>query len=282
MEPMKQELSLAYSPCPNDTFLFYHLVHENLSNQFSIKEELHDVEELNNAAAKGKYDVTKLSFHAYFHVSDKYQLLNSGSALGRGCGPLLIKKKGKDISKSKGNKILVPGILTTANLLLNVYKGKDFQAIPVRYDLIIPKLLNDEFDLGVIIHEERFTYEARGLEKIIDLGDFWEGLTSAPIPLGCIAIKKDIKDSLKKEFDECLQRSLALAYQFPQKTKSYIIENSQDKDENVVQSHIDLYVNEFTKDLGLEGKRAIKILYNKAKELGMSKSIDFETLFVIK
>ncbi len=268
---MKPELTLAYSPCPNDTFLFYHLIHENISEKFSVKEELHDVEKLNEYSEKAKFDVTKLSFFAYFHVIEGYALLNSGSALGRGCGPLLVKKKGKDLKKINGEKILVPGLKTTANLLLNIYLQKDFQPISLRYDLIMDKILRDEFDLGVIIHEERFTYEERGLEKVIDLGDFWESLTGKPIPLGAIAVKRSLDIDLQKEFDRSLKKSLALAYQFPEKTRNYILENSQVKDETVVKSHIDLYVNEFTKDIGDEGKDAVYALLEKAKSLGLVK-----------
>ncbi len=268
---MKPQLTLAYSPCPNDTFLFYHLIHENISENFSVKEELHDVEKLNIYSEQKKFDVTKLSFFAYFHVMDGYTLLNSGSALGRGCGPLLVKKKGKNLQKIKGEKILVPGLKTTANLLLNVYLDKNFQPEPIRYDLIMDKILLEEFDLGVIIHEERFTYEERGLEKVIDLGDYWENLTGKAIPLGAIAIKRSIDNGLQKEFDLSLKKSLYLAYQFPEKTRKYILENSQVKDEEVVKSHIDLYVNDFTKDLGQEGKEAVSALWEKAKSLGLVK-----------
>jgi predicted solute-binding protein len=268
---MKPELTLAYSPCPNDTFLFYHLIHENISEKFSVKEELHDVEKLNEYAEKGKFDITKLSFFAYFHVIEGYALLNSGAALGRGCGPLLVKKKGKDLQKIKGEKILVPGLKTTANLLLNIYLEKDLQATSLRYDLIMDKILQDEFNLGVIIHEERFTYEERGLEKVIDLGDYWESLTGKPIPLGAIAVKRSTNTELQKEFDKSLRKSLDLAYQFPEKTRNYILENSQVKDEAVVKSHIDLYVNEFTKDIGDEGKDAVYALLEKAKSLGLVK-----------
>ncbi|MBK6604028.1 MAG: 1,4-dihydroxy-6-naphthoate synthase [Leptospiraceae bacterium] len=268
---MKPELTLAYSPCPNDTFLFYHLIHGDISGKFSVKEELHDVEKLNQYSELGKFDVTKLSFFAYFHVIEGYLLLNSGSALGRGCGPLLVKKKGKDLQKVKGEKILVPGLKTTANLLLNVYLQKDFLPTPLRYDLIMDKILSEEFDLGVIIHEERFTYEERGLEKVVDLGDYWESLTGKPIPLGAIAVKRTTDIDLQKEFDKSLRKSLELAYQFPEKTRKYILENSQVKDEAVVKSHIDLYVNEFTADIGDEGKDAVYALLEKAKSLGLVK-----------
>jgi predicted solute-binding protein len=268
---MKPELTLAYSPCPNDTFLFYHLIHENISEIFSVKEELYDVELLNKFAEQRKFDVTKLSFFAYFHVLESYSLLNSGAALGRGCGPLLVKKKGKDLKRVKEETILVPGLMTTANLLLNVYLGKNFLPEPLRYDLIMDKVMKEEFDLGVIIHEERFTYQEKGLEKVVDLGDYWESITGRPIPLGAIAIKRSIDSDLQKEFDKSLKNSLSLAYQFPEKTRSYILENSQVKDEEVVKSHIDLYVNEFTKDIGYDGKEAVYALWEKGLSLGLIK-----------
>lgn len=264
-----KELSLAYSPCPNDTFLFYHLAHENLSNKFNIKEELHDVEELNLSAKQNKYNITKLSFFAYFHFIKNYTLLNSGSALGFGCGPILIKKKNKKIGKLQDEKILVPGLLTTANLLLQIYLKQKIDVTPIRYDLIMNKILSDEFNLGVIIHEERFTYQEKGLEKVVDLGEFWEEFSGKPIPLGAIAIQKEIDRDLKLEFDNSLKKSLELAYQFPEKTKNYILENSQVKDLKIVNSHIQLYVNEFTKDLGEKGKNSVIFLYEQAKKLNL-------------
>jgi len=208
-----------------------------------------------------------LSFHAYFHVSDIYEILNVGSALGRGCGPLLIKRQNDTIGLENNPKILVPGIQTTANLLLQIYLVNKYFPIPIRYDKVIPLLLEKKEDLGVIIHEERFTFEKRGLEKIIDLGEFWETKTGLPIPLGCIAARRDLSEEIKLEFQESLSKSLAMAYEFPEKAKSYILENSQEKDLSVVQSHIDLYVNEYTKDLGKEGKSAIQTLYETWLEL---------------
>ncbi|MBK8394745.1 MAG: 1,4-dihydroxy-6-naphthoate synthase [Leptospiraceae bacterium] len=273
---MKPELTLAYSPCPNDTFLFYHLIHENISDAFSVKEELHDVEKLNIYSEETKFDVTKLSFFAYFHVMKDYSLLTSGSALGRGCGPLLVKKKGKDLKKIKGERILVPGLKTTANLLLNVFLEKNFQPEPIRYDLIMGKILEEEFDLGVIIHEERFTYEEKGLEKVVDLGDYWESQTGKAIPLGAIAVKRSLNKNLQYEFDNSLKKSLSLAYKYPEKTRNYILENSQVKDESVVKSHIDLYVNEFTKDIGPDGKQAVFTLWEKAKSIGLVKDLNIE------
>jgi len=268
---MKPELTLAYSPCPNDTFLFYHLVHQNLSNMFSIKEELHDVENLNIAAETGVYDITKLSFFAYFFVMNEYKLLNCGSALGKGCGPILVKKKGKKISPPEGQKILVPGLKTTANLLLNIYLQKNFEPIPIRYEMIIDKINREDFSYGVIIHEERFTFEERGLEKVVDLGEFWESETGKPIPLGAIAIKKGIETGLQKEFESALRKSLKLAHKNPQDAKEYILKNSQATSLDVVNSHIKLYVNKFTEEIGEEGREAVYFLLEKAAGIGLIK-----------
>lgn len=281
------QLSLAYSPCPNDTFLFYHLVHSNLSSNFQVKEELHDVEHLNQKAVQAFYDVTKLSFFAFFHVLENYILLNTGSALGRGCGPILVKKQGKKLSSINNKKILVPGLWTTANLLLNLYLQSNFEPIPVRYDLIINKLLNEEYELGVIIHEERFTYEKRGLEKVQDLGEFWEEKTSLPIPLGAIAIKRNLPEEIKAEFELTLRKSLDMAYANPKIPHDYIIKHSQEKDLQVVQNHIDLYVNQYTREIGEDGKQAVIRLLQEAQEVGLvcrtdSNSIERHIFFSLK
>ena len=272
------QLSLAYSPCPNDTFLFYHLVHSNLSSNFQVKEELHDVEHLNQKAVQAFYDVTKLSFFAFFHVLENYILLNTGSALGRGCGPILVKKQGKKLSSINNKKILVPGLWTTANLLLNLYLQSNFEPIPVRYDLIINKLLNEEYELGVIIHEERFTYEKRGLEKVQDLGEFWEEKTSLPIPLGAIAIKRNLPEEIKAEFELTLRKSLDMAYANPKIPHDYIIKHSQEKDLQVVQNHIDLYVNQYTREIGEDGKQAVIRLLQEAQKVGLVRRTDSNSI----
>ncbi len=276
----KKEFTLAYSPCPNDTFLFYNLVHKQLLEGFQLREELHDVEHLNQSAARGVFDSTKLSFFAYFFVADRYRILNSGSALGSGCGPLLVKKKGKSIGSLKGMKILVPGIRTTANLLTHIYLSH-FTPVPLRYDLIMDSLLREEYDAGVIIHEERFTYERKGLEKIVDLGEFWEGTYSHPIPLGAISVKRTLDEEIQKNLDSALRKSLEMAYANPLEPKKYIRENAQEKDETVIQSHIDLYVNSYTLSLGEKGRNAVLFLLEKALSLGLIPTkVDEKTLFL--
>jgi len=274
-------ISIAYSPCPNDTFLFYNLVHGNVPGASDVKEELWDVENLNEFAKQGKFPVTKISFAAYFSVIEKYILLETGSALGRGCGPMVVRKKGSSATLLSGDPILVPGLLTTANLLLSLHTDGKQKTIPTRYDLIIPKLLSGEADLGVIIHEERFTYEQRGLERVIDLGEWWESETGLPIPLGAIAIRRDIERNLSLGFQSSLKKSLELAYQDSDSMYRYIKENSQNKEDDVIKAHIDLYVNNFTMALGDEGQRAIRILYERAVTAGFVPACPANTPFFL-
>lgn len=261
-------ISLAYSPCPNDTFLFYHLIR---NPDYPIQEELYDVENLNEFAFQGKFPVTKLSFAAFFQIIDKYILLETGSALGRGCGPLLVRKKNTLTNLENYENLYIPGQLTTANLLLCLYTNGTHKPTALRYDEIIPNLLMDQHSLGVIIHEERFTYEERGLEKVVDLGEWWESSTGYPIPLGAIAIRRNIPREEALKFQNELRKSLKNAYQEPKEMMDYIRENSQNKDESVIRAHINLYVNEFTKNLGKEGQNAVSYLFQRAIEAGFIK-----------
>ncbi|MBE7413442.1 MAG: 1,4-dihydroxy-6-naphthoate synthase [Leptospiraceae bacterium] len=277
---MQQKLTLAYSPCPNDTFLFFHLIHELQSDFLKFIEELHDVEELNKSAEIAKYDITKLSFAKYFQVMDKYILLNTGSALGQNCGPILIKKKDSSTLDPVGQSILVPGLNTTANLLLSLYLKNNFTPIPIRYDKIIPQMEQENYSLGVIIHEERFTFEKRGFEKLIDLGEWWEKETNCPIPLGAIAIKRSISKNIQNQVDKALRNSLEFAWKYPSKTKEYILKHSQSISEEVVNEHINLYVNQFTKNLGEKGRGAVQTLYRKAIESGVAKENKSLQLFL--
>ncbi|TGK20178.1 menaquinone biosynthesis protein [Leptospira fluminis] len=266
------KISLAYSPCPNDTFLFYHLISGKTKAPFSIREELHDVEQLNRFAKEGKFHASKLSFAAFFQVADQYSLLDSGSALGRGCGPLIVSRKGEGKSNPKGKKILVPGLWTTANLLTHLYLEGKYDPVPVRYDLILNKVLQGEADFGIVIHEERFTYEKRGLEKVRDLGEWWEETSGSPIPLGCIAVRKDMGETFREELDDSIKESLDLAYQNRENTYDYIFKHSQDTSREVVDAHIGLYVNDFTRSLGTEGRSAIRHLHQEAIRTGLVSS----------
>ncbi|TGK01735.1 menaquinone biosynthesis protein [Leptospira langatensis] len=276
----RMELSLAYSPCPNDTFIFYHLISGKTKAPFSIKEELYDVEQLNRFADQGKFQATKISFAALFQVADKYSLLDSGSALGRNCGPIIVKKKGANVGTPTGKNILVPGLWTTANLLTHLYLKGNFTPIPTRYDLILDKVKNGEADFGIVIHEERFTYQDRGLEKVEDLGEWWEGTTGAHIPLGCIAIQREIPSETKSALDSAIKESLDLAYKNREDMYDYILHHSQTTTREVADAHIDLYVNEYSKSLGEEGRRAIRLLQEKALQTGLLSKEKKKELFL--
>ncbi len=265
-------MQIAFSPCPNDTFIFYHLLQKtNDISPFPVESALEDVESLNQKARTSFFPFTKLSFAAYFVVSNSYVLLNSGAALGRGCGPLIVKKKGNPKNLQSDSTVLIPGTLTTANLLLSLFRNSNEPVLPVRYEQIIPSLLAGRADFGVLIHEERFTYESLGLEKIVDLGEFWETETGFPIPLGAIVGKRSLPLSDLQGMEDSIRKSLELAYKTSDnnsKMWDYIRQHSQNKSDAVIRSHIELYVNDFSLDLGQEGREAILALRERALRAG--------------
>lgn len=251
-------LTLGFSPCPNDTFIFDALVNQKIdTGDLRFETQLEDVETLNQWAMQGKLAITKLSFAAGLKVTDRYELLNSGSALGRGCGPLLIARKDIPLSEVKDLTIAIPGENTTANLLFNIaFPGAVNKKIMIFSD-IEQAVLNGDADAGVIIHENRFTYQQKGLVKLVDLGEFWESKTGQPIPLGGIFIRKDIPANIRQQVDQLIHQSLQQAFaQYPV-LSPYVKAHAQEMDEQVMRQHIDLYVNEFSLDLGKDGWTAI-------------------------
>jgi 5,8-dihydroxy-2-naphthoate synthase len=265
-------LSLGFSPCPNDCFMFDAIVNGRIDREgldFTVRME--DVEALNKAAFAGAADVTKLSYHAYAYCADRYVLLDAGSALGRNCGPLLIAKRAiaKEEVAAGGLKIAIPGRYTTANFLL----GLAFPAARDRTELVFseiePAVLAGHFDAGLIIHENRFTYEARGLQKIIDLGEFWEATTGAPIPLGGIVVRRSLPDEIRSRVNRVLRRSVEYAFAHRDASLPFVREHAQEMSEDVMYRHIDLYVNEYSVDLGAEGRRAVEVLFERARETGI-------------
>lgn len=269
---MSTKLSLGFSPCPNDCFIFDAIVNNRIDLediQFDIRME--DVETLNKWAVEGELDSTKLSFHAFAHLSNTYQLLNSGSALGFNCGPLLISKReiSKDEIGSNQFKIAIPGKLTTANFLLSIAFPEATQKKEMLFSDIENAVLNNEVDAGLIIHENRFTYEQKGLKKIIDLGEYWESLIHAPIPLGGIVIKRDLSNEIKQKVDRIIKKSVQYAFAHPQNSMPFIKQHAQEMDPVVIQKHIQLYVNDFSVDLGAIGKNAVELMMRKAKELNL-------------
>lgn len=251
-------LTLGFSPCPNDTFIFDALVNQKIdTGDLRFETQLEDVETLNQWAMQGKLAITKLSFAAGLKVTDRYELLNSGSALGRGCGPLLIARKDIPLSEVKDLTIAIPGENTTANLLFSIaFPGAVNKKIMIFSD-IEQAVLNGDADAGVIIHENRFTYQQKGLVKLVDLGEFWESKTGQPIPLGGIFIRKDIPANIRQQVDKLIHQSLQQAFaQYPV-LSPYVKAHAQEMDEQVMRQHIDLYVNEFSLDLGKDGWTAI-------------------------
>jgi 1,4-dihydroxy-6-naphthoate synthase len=252
------ELTLGFSPCPNDTFIFDAMVNNKIDTKgLKFTTQLEDVETLNRWAIEGKLAITKLSFGVYQKVKDQYELLNSGSALGRGCGPLLIAKKDIPQEEIKNCKIAIPGENTTANLLFSIAFPEAKNKEVLLFSDIENAVLDGRVDAGVIIHENRFTYQQKGLVKIIDLGEYWESTTGSPIPLGGIFIRKDIPDEIRQQIDQLIHESLQYSYKHYPQLSSYVTEHAQEMDEKVMRQHIDLYVNDFSLGLGEAGKAAV-------------------------
>jgi 1,4-dihydroxy-6-naphthoate synthase len=265
-------LSLAFSPCPNDCFMFDAIVNRRIDLEgleFSIR--LADIEALNMAAFAGEVDVTKLSFHAFAYCAGQYVLLDAGSALGRNCGPLLISKR--EISPREVSdgilRIAIPGKYTTANLLCGLAFPLAQDKTELLFSDIEAAVLAGRYDAGLIIHENRFTYEAKGLRKIIDLGEFWESETGAPIPLGGIVIKRSLSDEVKQTVNRLVRRSVEYAFAHRDASLPFVREHAQEMSEDVMYRHIDLYVNEYSVDLGPEGRRAIDVLFDRARAAGV-------------
>jgi len=258
------KLSLGFSPCPNDTFIFDALVNKKIDTEgFEFQVVLEDVETLNQWALQATLDITKLSFPAFFQSIDQYLLLNSGSALGKGVGPLLISKSEvKDQEQKMENLIIgLPGLHTTANLLFSFAYPNALKKKFMIFSSIEEAVLRGKIDLGVIIHENRFTYQQKGLYKIRDLGEYWEQQMNAPIPLGAIAIKRKLGAAAGK-VNSLIKQSLDFAYSNYPVIADYVKQHSQEMSEDVMRQHIDLYVNNYSLDLGIEGRLAIETLHD--------------------
>jgi 1,4-dihydroxy-6-naphthoate synthase len=259
--------SLGFSPCPNDCFIFDALVHKKIDTQgidFTVVME--DVEALNNKAFKQELDITKLSYHAFIYLTHHYALLNSGSALGFNCGPLLVKDSKNDIKDINAASIAIPGKYTTANFLLSLAFPNAKNKKELLFSDIEGSVLSHQVDAGLLIHENRFTYEQKGLEKIIDLGEFWDSLIHAPIPLGGIVVKRSIDTKLQKTIDSLIKQSVEFAFTNPESCMDFVKQHAQEMSEDVMKKHIALYVNDFSVNLGTVGKNAIQLLFDKAIE----------------
>lgn len=266
------ELTLGFSPCPNDTFIFDALIHGKIDTEgLSFNVFFDDVETLNQKALRGELDITKLSFHAFAYVAERYALLDAGSALGFGVGPLLICKKenSERIESQLKNgrfelKTGIPGKYTTANFLLGVAYPQLNNKQEMVFSEIEDALLNDEIDLGLIIHENRFTYQAKGLHKVIDLGAYWEKVSGCAIPLGGIVVNRNSPLEVQEKVNRLVRKSVEYAFENPKSGIEFIREHAQAMEEEVMYKHIELYVNQYSVDLGVEGRKAIDTLFDIA------------------
>ncbi len=266
----KNHLTLGFSPCPNDTFIFDALVNGRIDTEdLEFEVYMGDVEDLNRKAMLGELDVTKVSFSAFGNLTARYSLLNSGSALGRGVGPLLVRAKAEDAEPAEPRTVAIPGHYTTANYLLGLAYPGISKKTEVIFHEIEDAVLSGQYDAGLLIHENRFTYAERGLEKIRDLGTYWEETTGLPIPLGGIAIKRKLIHKQQQQVDRLLRASVEYAMAHPEESSSYVRQHAQAMDPMVMQKHIDLYVNAYTIDLGEEGKAAVRHFITDGRAKGI-------------
>ena len=266
-----QNFRVGLSPCPNDTFMFDALLHNKINLENCVfTPVMEDVQQLNERAMRADLEITKMSFFAYTKVANEYKILNAGSALGKNCGPILISKKPIDKDADLSHlKVCIPGANTTANLLLSIFYPQLKNKTAILFSDIETALLNGDYDAGLIIHENRFTYKQKGLHKIVDLGEAWQQDTGYHIPLGCIVVKRSMEEAVQKKIDKLLQKSVKYAFSHPDSVMKYVRQHAQEMDETVMKQHIVLYVNNYSIDLGLQGKTAIAQLFKKGQEAGL-------------
>jgi 1,4-dihydroxy-6-naphthoate synthase len=249
-----------FSPCPNDTFAFHALVHGLVPAPFDVEPVLADIEELNVRAHAGELELTKLSFGALAAVSDRYAPLRSGAALGRGVGPLVVAREPQELERAAAGRIAIPGRETTAFLLLRLAAPELGDVVEVRYDRILDAVSSGEVDAGLIIHESRFTYGEHGLTRVEDLGEWWERESGLPVPLAAICARRDLDDEARDAAEAAVRASVEHAFAHPDASRAYVRAHAQELSDDVCRQHIELYVNEFSVDLGDEGLRAIDAL----------------------
>ena len=265
-----RKLSLGFSPCPNDTFIFNALVHGLVQCPgIGFRERLEDVETLNRLVLEGTLEISKVSSHLLGFIRDDYCLLRSGGALGRGCGPLVVSSGPLAMADLRGRRIAVPGRYTTAHLLLRLFDPLLDSIVFLPFHEIMAAVMRGDVAAGVIIHESRFTYPDYGLVKLLDLGEWWEQLTGYPIPLGGIAAKRSLGKDVIASLDLALRASVAYAFDHPDAAKGYIRAHSHEMSDEVCAAHIGLYVNDFSLDLRVEGEAAVTALLTRAEAAGL-------------
>lgn len=277
------QLTLGFSPCPNDTFIFDALVHQRIDTEgLDFKVAMLDVSALNDRAFRAELDVTKLSYHAYGHLTKEYALLRAGSALGRNCGPLLLAKKAMSETEILHGSVAIPGKYTTANFLLSIAYPELVNKQTMLFDEIEGAIVNEVTNTGLVIHENRFTYQKKGLVKLRDLGEFWEDTTGFPIPLGGIMVNRKLPLEVQQKVDRVVAKSVAYAFEHPGESAKYVRAHAQAMDPKVMQDHIKLYVNKFSQNLGNEGIAAIHHLFERGVTIGSLPAIDLAELLVKK
>lgn len=263
-------VTIAYSPCPNDTFMFHGIASGRIPLPAGEPEaHLHDVQTLNELAQAGRFDVSKVSFYASLMVQEDYRMLRVGAALGFGCGPLLIARESLTRDRLASCRVAIPGELTTAHLLFQLWAPTAEQRVFVPYDQVMPMVERGEVDAGVIIHEGRFVYEQKGLHAIVDLGEWWEGETSLPIPLGGIVVRRSLGDSFAQNFESALAASIRYAQENPEASRDYVHQYAQELSDDVLDSHIETYVNRYSLDMGADGAAAVEKLESMARSGGL-------------
>lgn len=269
---MSTKLSLGFSTCPNDTFMFDAIIHGKIKSAFQDFDLiLEDIRDLNQLALERKPDIVKVSYNAFGHLMDDYTLLPSGSAMGRGCGPLLITREPESAAAllEREPVVAIPGKNTTANLLLHYFAPGISKRLEVRFDEVMPAVASGQADAGVIIHENRFTYQEAGLHCVQDLGAYWEAQTGLPIPLGAIVARSSLGPEAISALGEGLRKSIAFAFEHPEASAGFVREHAQELSDTVTRQHIDLYVNEYSLDMGTEGQKAILKLMETGEEMGL-------------
>jgi len=266
------KLTVAYSPCPNDTFMFHDLAMGDLTlPDRRIEVQLHDIETLNRMALAGTFDVTKVSFHTYLLVRSQYHLLGVGAALGFGCGPVVISNGRIAAGEIAQARVAVPGKLTTAHLLLELWEPRITDKVFVRYNKVMDMVAGGEVDAGVVIHEGRFVYERAGLELLTDLGLWWQEQTRLPIPLGGIVARKSLGEKTIGQFESLLRRAIGNSMANPSATREYVLKHAAEMDRDVLDEHIKAFVNDYSLELGDEGRAAVAEMRQRARAAGIIK-----------
>ena len=276
------KINLSISPCPNDTFMFWALLHKQIATSgLTFRVDFQDIENLNRAVAEQEYDVVKISYARYPMVSKEYQLLTTGSAVGFGNGPLLVSRRKIYPDEMQYLRIAIPGVGTTANMLLTIAFPEAANKKEYVFSDIEEAVMSDEADAGVLIHETRFTYQRKGLRKILDLGEYWEKISSMPLPLGAIAVRRSLPQEMKQKLSVAICESIRFALQNPKMPEQFVKYHAKSMDLEVCRKHIELYVNEFSIDLGEKGEKAVALLFEKGIDAKFFSNIN-EPVFVEK